>query len=142
VAGMAPWNLGDSFASRVAGGSSQATIRAALVSADPLTTALGRPNREQVTSDRPITATTLQMLELTNGETLAGILLRGADLLVEKYPDPDPLVAEVFQRGLGREPTAMERQLSLELMGASPERAGVSDLLWSVSMLPEFQLIH
>jgi hypothetical protein len=142
VAGMAPWNLGDAFASQVAGGTPQATVRAALVSADPLTTALGRPNREQVTSDRPITATTLQMLELTNGETLAGILLRGADLLVEKYPDPEQLVATVFQRGLGRLPTAVERQLSLELMGSTPERAGVSDLLWSVSMLPEFQLIH
>lgn len=142
VSGMAPWNLGDSFASRVAGGLTQATIRAALVSADPLATALGRPNREQVTSDRPSTATTLQMLELTNGETLAGILLRGADLLVAEFPDADALVTAVFQRGLGRKPTVTERELSRELVQANPDRAGVSDLLWSVSMLPEFQLIH
>ena len=41
--------------------------RAALVNADPLMTALGRPNREQVVTVRTSAATTLQALELANG---------------------------------------------------------------------------
>ncbi len=39
------------------------SIRAALVAADPLTTALGRPNRDQVVTARAGAATTLQALE-------------------------------------------------------------------------------
>ena len=61
-------------------------IRAALVAADPLTTALGRPNREQVVTVRSTAATTLQGLELTNGETLAHILERGAKPLLALEP--------------------------------------------------------
>ncbi len=49
-------------------------IRASMVAADPLMVALGRPNREQVVTTRATTATTLQALELTNGETLAKVL--------------------------------------------------------------------
>jgi hypothetical protein len=45
--------------------------RAALANADPLMTALGRPNREQVVTVRTSAATTLQALELENGSTLA-----------------------------------------------------------------------
>ena len=42
-------------------------IRSALCAADPLTIALGRPNRDQVNTERPTAATTLMALELTNG---------------------------------------------------------------------------
>ena len=48
-----------------------AVVRAALVGADSLQIALGRPNREQVVTVRSPTATTLQALELTNGAELA-----------------------------------------------------------------------
>ena len=61
-------------------------IRASLVAADPLTVALGRPNREQVVTTRATVATTLQALELTNGETLAKILHRGAEQLAAAGP--------------------------------------------------------
>ncbi len=54
-----------------------AGARAALVFADPLLAALGRSNREQVVTDRPKTATTLQALELTNGTPLATLLEKG-----------------------------------------------------------------
>src|SRR5690606_1057152 len=55
------------------------TIRASLVAADPLMTALGRPNREQVVTTRASAATTLQALQLINGETLALRLAQGAE---------------------------------------------------------------
>ena len=55
-----------------------------------LTRALGRPMRDQVTSLRASEATTLQSLELVNGEILTGWLMRGARRLTGQLPD-DPL---------------------------------------------------
>src|SRR5690606_26192827 len=49
-------------------------VRAWRVPADPLTRAFGRTNREQVTTRRESHATTLQMLELSNGSTLADLM--------------------------------------------------------------------
>ncbi|HET7218531.1 MAG TPA: DUF1553 domain-containing protein, partial [Vicinamibacterales bacterium] len=43
-----------------------------------LTRALGRPIRDQINAMRPVQSTTLQALELTNGEILAQWLSRGA----------------------------------------------------------------
>jgi hypothetical protein len=54
-----------------------------------LTRALGRPIRDQVTSVRAQEATTLQALELVNGEILTSRLMRGARRLVGELP-PDP----------------------------------------------------
>ncbi len=52
------------------------------VAATPLTRALGRPIRDQVYSGRDTQATTLQALELVNGETLTHWLLRGASRML------------------------------------------------------------
>ena len=45
-------------------------------------------------------------------------------------------------QALSRPPTARELALAVELVGAQPRREGVEDLLWSVTMLPEFQLTY
>jgi hypothetical protein len=116
--------------------------RAALVAADPLTTALGRPNREQVVTTRPPEATTLQALEMTNGETLADILKRGANNLLADKATRSDLVPALYAKALGRKPVKQELELGRELLGATPGSEGVEDLLWSVAMLPEFQLIY
>lgn len=117
--------------------------RTALITADPLTTALGRPNREQVLTVRSAAATTLQALELSNGSTLSQRLSKGAErLLAEKPLTSSTLVTRVYTRALGRSPTPNERQLCVSLLGATPTREGVEDLLWSIAMLPEFQLIY
>jgi hypothetical protein len=65
------------------------------VAASPLTRALGRPIRDQVFSTRETEATTLQALELVNGETLTHWLLRGARKMLGELP-PEP--AAVFDR--------------------------------------------
>jgi Arc/MetJ family transcription regulator len=117
-------------------------VRAALVSADPLTLALGRPNREQITTTRQVVATTLQALELTNGDTLSKLVKRGAEKLLARNLDGRALVEHVFRSGLGRDPTREERRASLELVGGKPTGEGVEDLLWVVSMLPEFQFVR
>jgi len=57
-----------------------------------LTRALGRPIRDQVTSVRAVEATTLQSLELVNGEILTSWLMRGARRMIgELRPDPRSL---------------------------------------------------
>jgi hypothetical protein len=53
-----------------------------------LTRALGRPIRDQVFSTRDSLATTLQALELINGERLTNWLLRGARNMVGELPPP------------------------------------------------------
>jgi hypothetical protein len=117
-------------------------VRASLVAADPLMTALGRPNREQVVTVRASAATTLQALELTNGATLADILKRGAEKNVAAASAPRAFTERLYLQALGRKPRAAESYFAQKLIGSPPRREGVEDLLWAVVMLPEFQLIY
>ena len=117
--------------------------RAVLARADSLMMALGRPNREQVVTRRAGAATMLQALELANGETLAERLKLGARQILETgVPTPHGIAELVYERALGRRPTAEERRLCGQLLGERPTAEAVEDLLWSIVMLPEFQLIH
>ena len=59
------------------------------VGADPLARAMGRPIRDQVYSTRESLATTLQALELVNGETLTHRVSRGAQRMTGELP-PEP----------------------------------------------------
>jgi hypothetical protein len=60
------------------------------LAANPLTRALGRPIRDQVYGTRDNQATTLQALELVNGETLTHWLMRGARKMLGVLP-PEPV---------------------------------------------------
>lgn len=142
-AGLAPWNLTKKFARALSHAEQYDTVRASLVNNDPLMTALGRPNREQVITSRPTAATTLQALELTNGATLARLLQRGAEkLLANRTGASRELIQRLFLQALGRPPTAEELGLAQELVGQPAQKEGVEDFLWAVTMLPEFQLIY
>lgn len=80
-----------------------------------LTRALGRPIRDQVTSVRAVEATTLQSLELVNGEILTGWLMRGARRMTGQLP-ADPLSR--FNGALaGR--NAQARAFDTDVSGAS-----------------------
>jgi mono/diheme cytochrome c family protein len=160
--------------------------RAALAVSDPLTRALGRPNREQVVTQRGTVATTLQALELTNGQTLSAMLSEGAARYVgrpeggdggtarrrnggtdrgrdggtempvritrspnhlrlpttQRPDDPRTLVRALYERALGRLPTAAEEREAVALVGSPPRREGIEDLLWALVLLPEFQLVY
>jgi mono/diheme cytochrome c family protein len=117
--------------------------RAVVCPADPLTTALGRPNREQVVTERASAATTLQGLELTNGSTMAEVLHQGgAKYVGDKSATPEELIRRLYARALGRAPTASELQTALRVVGMPAKTEGVEDLMWAVFMLPEFQLIR
>ncbi len=119
------------------------TIRASLAFDDPLMLALGRTSREQVVTHRDPIATTLQALELTNGGTLDARLKVGASRWIEKQgKDPETLTRRLFLVALGRSPTTAELAASKELLGTPATPEGLHDLLWALTMLPEFQLIE
>jgi hypothetical protein len=119
-------------------------VRASLVAADSLMRSLGRPNREQVVTVRPEELTTLQALDLTNGQTLAGVLERGAKALRQRHKGsaPDQVIAWVWRSALCRAPTPAEAETVGRLLGEPMTDEGLSDLLWAVFMLPEFQMIR
>src|SRR5262249_46181597 len=101
---------------------------------------LGRPNREQVVTTRPEQLTTLQALDLANGEILTATLARGA-ANIQKV-DAEDLIAWVFVRALSRPPTPAERAAARSLLGEKPTPESAADLLWAVVMLPEFQHVR
>jgi hypothetical protein len=117
-------------------------VRCGLVPADVLAVALGRPTREQVVTCRAETATTLQAVELTNGATLANLMERAAFRFLDEPRSSQELVNLLYERAFGRLPTANENELAVSLVSQPPRREGVEDLLWSMAMLPEFQLIY
>ena len=116
--------------------------RASLATSDALMRAMDRPNREQVVTQRATVATTLQALELTNGQTLANMLAQGAEKWSHTARTPDNLVNGLYQQALGRLPSAMEKQADLALIGSPVKKEGMEDFLWALVMLPEFQLIY
>jgi hypothetical protein len=138
---MGPWRLNTHLAAGAQVAAS-AEARSALCTADPLTTALGRTNREQVMTDRATVATTLQGLEMSNGNTLAQLLKTAAGKLTAETPDRDQLITRLFIRALSRQPSDGERTTAKELLGSTPTAESVEDLLWILAMLPEFQLIR
>jgi hypothetical protein len=118
-------------------------VRASLKKCDLLQRALGRPNREQIVSTRPEDLTTLEALDLSNGDALGGTLAAGAKkVLARKWDSPDALTNWLYTFAVARPPAPGELISARELLGEQPTEQGVQDLLWAVCMLPEFQLIR
>ncbi len=119
--------------------------RAVWAMASPLTRALGRPNREQVVTERSTSATTLQSLELTNGRDMSNLLKAGALRFAndpQANKSPDALVRAVYAQALNRAPTPSEAKEAVALVGSPVRADGVEDLLWALIMQPEFQLVY
>jgi len=118
-------------------------VRASLVKSDFLMRTLGRPNRDQIVTVRPAELTTLEAIDLANGEILAGTLQRGAQkLLAREWQSPEHFVRWLYQFALCREPAAEELAILKESLGEKLTAQGIEDALWTVIMLPEFQLVR
>lgn len=140
---IGPWNMEKQFQAALAAPEEFGKVRAVLANADPLQVALGRPNREQVVTTRISAATTLEALELTNGHELADLIRRGAQNVMAENPASNgELIPKLYAKALGRKPTAQELKLAQSVVGEPAQSAGVEDLLWALTMLPEFQLIY
>ena len=122
--------------------SNQPFARASLVANDHFLAALGRPNRETVSTGRDSQANLLQALELTNGEKFNRILTRGAEQWKQKYPESESLINELFRKVLGREPKEKELEVAKKMLGNTPDVNAIADLFWSVLLLPEFQIVY
>ena len=125
------------------GGAYTGMVRAALLKSDPLMRALGRPNREQIVSMRPNDLTTLEAMDLNNGQILDNWLQQGArNLLAKNFESSDALAKWLYVYALAREPTRGELALARDELGKTPDEKSVQDLEWAVLMLPEFQLVR
>ncbi len=119
-------------------------IRASLVQANLLMRSLGRPNREQVVTTRPNVLSTLQALDLANGQVLYDMLAKGADHLLKANPQikGEQLADSLYFKALCRHPTPKELATAREILGKTVSPESLEDLLWTIFMLPEFQLIR
>ena len=116
--------------------------RASLVANNSFLTALGRPNRETVTTSRDMQANLLQALELTNGDRFNAMLVRAAEAWKKQYGKSDIIINELYKRALGRSPNAGEYEIAMKRLGPNASPDAIQDLFWSVMLLPEFQLIY
>ncbi len=140
--GRAPWNLGAVFDAPTVMGSDLTNVRAVLSRLNPLQLALGRPNRDQVVTNRDTLPTLLQALELTNGITLDNTLKVAANKWLQDEPNPVAMANGIYQTALGRFPNQTERAIAKDQLGNKPTPESTADLLWIIVMLPEFQLIR
>ena len=130
-------------------------VRAGLVKSDFLMRSLGRPNRDQIVTSRPADLTTLEAIDLSNGETLARTLQLGALRYAESDLSDRQVVQEIFIGALTRPPTNAELSVGLDALrmasvegepgdaaDLSSRETAVQDLLWAVFMMPEFLMVR
>jgi hypothetical protein len=118
---------------------------------DALATALGRPNREQVCTERNRESTVLQALELANGTVLSMRLQEGAKVLLAsdlgREQDTSKIIDTLYLRALGRPADAGETALLQPLLGSAKDpvegrHSGWQDFLWILFLSPEFQFVR
>jgi len=108
-------------------------VRASMVKNDSFQNILGRPMRDQVNMSRPSATTLLQALTFANGRTFTSAIERAAGEWSKRFPDANARLDAIYQATLLRAPREDERAFA----SAAP-----ADLLWSLVLLPEFQLIR
>lgn len=147
VANPGIWSgrVGPQLMSILNGGADGASlmVRASLVKSDFLMRSLGRPNRDQIVTVRPADLTTLEAIDLSNGQILADILERGSKrILAKNWKSPAEFVNWLYRFALTREPSPQELAVLTEALGEKLTEQGIQDALWSIVMLPEFQLVR
>jgi uncharacterized membrane protein len=124
-------------------------LRSVFLEATPTMLSLGRPRREQLTTARRTSATTMQALELSTGEGLAELVRKAATVALtsgtsrripQRTGNTKSVAVTIYSRMLGRNPNAAELDALQGYFGATVDAAETEDLIWSIAMLPEFQL--
>ncbi|MEP7320628.1 MAG: DUF1549 domain-containing protein [Saprospiraceae bacterium] len=116
--------------------------RAALVQADPLSLALGRPTRENVTTKRSEEPGLLQTIALTNNTLLHKRIREGATKLFESFKSDKTLcIEQLYLKLLCRYPSEKEIQILTSYFAASYQTEDIEDLIWSIIASPEFQYL-
>jgi len=143
--GKGPWkrvldNAIESKTGTIPGGGPP--VRAALVKNDFLMRSLGRPHRDQVVTSRPAELTTLQAIDLANGQILADYLSKGAQALEGQKKPTGERIDWLFRHALARLPSPTEKTILAQVASESAGNQEMEDLLWMVFMHPEFQIIR
>ncbi|MFP6893573.1 MAG: PSD1 and planctomycete cytochrome C domain-containing protein [Opitutales bacterium] len=116
--------------------------RHGLKNLDRLMRILGRPKRDQVATSRDDRPTTLQALELSNGDIMHKAVQNVGNRWASGKRTPDKLIEDLFGNAFLRKPNAEETIVAKALLGEMPNAANVSDLVWALVLQPEFQLIY
>jgi uncharacterized membrane protein len=119
-----------------------AFTRASLVANNRFLTALGRPNRENVSTSRESQPNLLQALELTNGDRFNAGMQKAAAQWKAQYKTGDAILQELYSRALNRQPNKKEKAAALKWLGTNPNEEVIQDFFWAMLLLPEFQLIY
>jgi hypothetical protein len=118
-------------------------VRAGLMKNDFLMRSLGRPMRDQIVSMRPEGLTTLEAIDLSNGQQLADMLATGARALMGRFGDNwDELVQYVYLGALSRPASEQELQVLGRYFDQPLDSSQVEDFLWSVIVSPEFMFVR
>ena len=103
---------------------------------------LGRPVRENVTTQREKTATLLQSLLLTNSTFFHDNIKEGAKAWLSKSGDDImTLMDQLYLNALGRKPTRKEQKILRQQLNTDNKVEALEDIIWAMVLLPEFQLI-
>ena len=115
-------------------------VRAALVKSDELMRSLGRPNREQVVTTRSDILTTLEALDLSNGQVFNDILARGAAGLLAAKPGAtaDSLAVAIYRKALGAGPWPTNWRRPANSSARPPRRRDWPICSGSCSCFPSF----
>ncbi len=97
--------------------SESSMVRASLLKSDFLMRSLGRPNRDQIVTSRPSELTTLEAIDLANGDSLAKALSVGAERYLEKNLSTAELVQQIYRFALSRDPNASENEADRRGLG-------------------------
>lgn len=118
-------------------------VRAGLMKNDFLMRSLGRPMRDQIVSMRPEGLTTLEAIDLSNGQQLADMLTTGARGLLARFGnDWEAMVQHVFWGALSRPASEQELGVLGQYFGRPLDSSQVEDFLWSVMVSPEFMFVR
>lgn len=117
------------------------SVRASAYAATPFLTAFGRPARDQVLTRRETTATTMDALEYLKNEELLEMINAGAEqILLKNKKSDDEMLAELFLYMTGRVVTREELNLLLVNFNNKAPNS-LADIIWSLLVHPEFQLL-
>ena len=135
-------NIGPTLATASVG--SEHRVRASLVKADELMRSLGRPNRDQIVTSRPGELSTLEAVNLSTSASLIEDLRAGAEKLTSGNTGsrPEYLIEEIYLALLTRLPTAEEIEFLRSILGNEPSSDAVTDLLWALTMTPDFFIVR
>ena len=140
ITGTAPSKI-DAPIKRAGGGE---MVRAGLLKSDLLMRSLGRPNREQIVSMRPNDLTTLEAMDLNNGQILTSRLENGAEAILKQKEGTNSasLIKWLYAYAYSRLPSPTERAVAQEALGETPGVSVLQDLLWAMLVQPEFQMVR